>query len=125
MVNIRGRKLINFGLVAVDIVVAGAFAANIVITHAAKGKTYSDVTLIPHQRVGLVLGSPKRVADGRPNLFFLGRVKAAGGLYRQGRGDYLLARGANGPGDEEPAAVKTGRISKGGRAGRVYLGFAG
>ena len=70
MVNIRGRKLINFGLVAVDIVVAGAFAANIVITHAAKGKTYSDVTLIPHQRVGLVLGSPKRVADGRLNLFF-------------------------------------------------------
>ncbi|PYK92351.1 MAG: protein SanA [Verrucomicrobia bacterium] len=125
MVNIRGRKLINFGLVAVDIVVAGAFAANIVITHAAKGKTYSDVTLIPHQRVGLVLGSPKRVADGRLNLFFLGRVKAAAELYRQGKVDYLLASGDNGPGDDEPADLKSGLISQGVPAEKVYLDYAG
>jgi len=126
MVNIRGRKLIEFGFVAMDIVVASAFAANIVIAVAAKGKTYSDAELIPHRRVGLVLGCPKRVSDGRLNLFFLGRVKAATELYQQGKVDFLLASGDNStPDDNEPADLKSALISQGVPAEKIYVDYAG
>jgi SanA protein len=126
MVNIRRRKLIGFGLVVVDIVVAGAFAANLVIARAAKGKTYSDIGLIPHRRAGLVLGCPKRVSDGRPNLFFLARVEAAAELYRQGKVDYLLASGDKSiPDDDEPADLKSALISRGVPAEKIFMDYAG
>lgn len=125
MVNIRRRKVL-FGLVAMDILIAGAFAANIVIARAAKGKTYSDVALIPHRRVGLVLGCPKRVSDGQLNLFFLARVKAAAELYERGKVDYLLASGDNSiPDDNEPADLKNALISQGVPAEKIYMDYAG
>jgi SanA protein len=123
-VSIRRWKLI--GLVIVDIVSAGALVAHLVVAGAARGKTYSDVGLIPHRRVGLVLGCPQRVSDGQLNLFFLARVKAAAELYRQGKVDYLLASGDHStPGDDEPADLKSALISEGVPAEKIYVDYAG
>ena len=41
-------------------------AARLVITNAARDKTYSDVSAVPHRRVGLVLGCPKSEATNDP-----------------------------------------------------------
>ncbi len=126
MASIDRYKLIEFSLMAVFIVAAGTFAANTVVTVAAKGKTYSDVRMIPHRRVGLVLGCPKRVWDGRLNLFFLARAQAAAELYQQGKVDYLLVSGDNGtPSDDEPADLKAALSSRGVPGEKIYLDYAG
>jgi SanA protein len=126
MVNVSRRSVLIFGLVVVDFVVAGAFVANFAISSAAKNKTYSDIGRIPHRRVGLVLGCPERLSDGRFNLFFQARVRAAAELYRQGKVDYLLASGDKStPDDDEPGDLKRELVSQGVPGEKIYLDYAG
>jgi SanA protein len=126
MVNVSRRKILICGLVFVDFVVVGAIAANLAVASAAKNKTYSDTGQIPHRRVGLVLGCPERLSDGRFNLFFEARVRAAAELYRQGKVDYLLASGDKStPDDDEPADLKRELVSQGVPGEKIYLDYAG
>ena len=112
------QKLIKLGLIATAIVLAGAFAANVMIVRAAADKTYSAVRMIPHRRVGLVLGCQKRLSDGSLNRFFQTRIAAAVNLYRHGKVDYLLASG-------DATDLKNALIDQGVPAERIYLDYAG
>jgi SanA protein len=126
MLNVSRRKILMLAFVAVDLVIAGAFAANFAISSAARNKTYSDIERIPHRRVGMVLGCPEHLSDGQFNLFFEARVRAAAELYRQGKVDNLLASGDNtNPGDDEPADLKRELVSQGVPAEKIYLDYAG
>lgn len=126
MLNVSRRNVLIFGLLVVDFVVAVAFAANFAIASAAKNKTYSNIGRIPHRRVGLVLGCPEHLSDGRLNLFFQARVRAAADLYRQGKVDYLLASGDKStPNDDEPADLKRELVSRGVPGEKIYLDYAG
>jgi SanA protein len=120
------RKLLIVFCVPVALCVAGLIAARIVIAHAAKDKTYSDVSMIPHRRVGLVLGCPKHVFGGWPNPFFENRIAAAVELYRHRKVDYLVVSGDNRlPSYDEPTDMKNALLDKGVPADRVYLDYAG
>ena len=75
--------------------------SNHIINKAADGKTYSDLTEIPHRKVALLLGTTPKAKSGRPNSFYAGRIQAAVDLYNSyemrplsGAMDYdsLLAR---------------------------------
>jgi SanA protein len=123
---VQSQSLIKLGMLAIDIFVAGVFASNLAVDSAAKGKTYSSIELIPPRQIGLVLGCPKRVSDGRMNLFFVARVDAAAELYRQGKVNYLVASGDNRtPGDDEPADIKQALIDRGVPAEKIYMDYAG
>jgi len=101
-------------------------ASRVIIASAARGKTYSDVLLIPHRRVGLVLGCPKRLSRGRLNLFFANRIDAAAELYQHGKIDYLIVSGyhhVRGP--DEPTDMKNALLEKGVPVDRIYLDYAG
>ncbi len=101
-------------------------AARIMIAHAAKGRTYSDVSLIPHRRVGLVLGCPKRVFGGWNNPYFENRIAAAAELYYQGKVDYFVVSGDNHVQNyDEPIDMKNALVAKGVPADRIYLDYAG
>jgi SanA protein len=89
-----------------------------VIVRAAKDKIYSDFEMVPHRRVGLVLGCRMSLSHGRPNLFFLTRIRAAAALYRHGKVDYLLVSGGN------PTGLKNALIHQGVRAERIYLDYS-
>lgn len=120
------RKL----LVAMGVLLAfGAvslIAARLVIANAARDKTYSHVSALPHRRVGLLLGCPKRVFGGWPNPFFENRIAAAAELYHHGKVDYLVASGDNHlQGYDEPTDMKNALLDKGVPADRIYLDYAG
>src|SRR5258708_24669943 len=51
--------------------------------------------MLPHRRVGLVLGCSRRLGDGTPNPFFENRVRAAIELFRAEKVDFLLVSGDN------------------------------
>jgi len=101
-------------------------AARLVITHAAKGKTYADVSLVPHRHVALVLGCPRKVYGGWLNPFFENRMAAAAELYFSGKVDYLVVSGDNHiQSYDEPVDMKNALVERGVPASHIYLDYAG
>ena len=120
----RKAVLILFigGIVCIlSIIVAAAL-----IRCAARGRMYQDTAAIPHRRVGLVLGCAKYLSNGRANLFFRHRMRAAAQLFHARKVDYLLVSGDNHvAGYNEPADMKDSLIESGVPAERIYCDFAG
>lgn len=58
-------------------------------------ETYDSLNNIPHNEVGLLLGTSSKMSDGQPNPFFNNRIRAAAMLYRKGKIDYILVSGDN------------------------------
>lgn len=124
--NLMWRKLLFGSCALLAFCGASLIAARIVIARAAKDKTYSNVSLVPHRRVGLVLGCPKRVFGGWPNPFFENRIAAAAALYHHRKVDYLVVSGDNHvKGYDEPTDMKNALLDKGVPADRIYLDYAG
>lgn len=106
--------------------VASVLAARVLIARAARDKTYSDVSLIPHRRVALVLGCPKRLYGGWSNPFFENRMTAAAELYHSGKVDFLVVSGDNHiQSYDEPLDMKNTLVEMGVPKDRIYLDYAG
>jgi len=96
------------------------------IARETKGVVFDDLKQIPPARVGLVLGCSTRLADGRPNPYFVHRVEAATALYEAGVVAYLLVSGDNGTRDyDEPTMIKASLVERGVPADRIVLDYAG
>ncbi|GIW34881.1 vancomycin high temperature exclusion protein [Meiothermus sp.] len=87
---------------------------------------YQDPLQVPHNRVGLVLGTGPTTVRGRPNPYFVGRIQAAAQLYQAGKVDYLLVSGDNSsPYYDEPSAMREALIALGVPKERIYRDYAG
>lgn len=105
---------------------ASIVIASVLINQSARGKTYSDVQLIPHRRVGLVLGCAKILPGGYGNPFFQYRVAAAAELYRAGKVDYLLVSGDNHiQAYHEAKDMKNSLVEFGVPREKIYCDYAG
>jgi SanA protein len=110
--------LVAVGLLSVAV-------SRILIAHAAAGKTFSDVTQLPHRHVGLVLGCPP-MYRGLPNPFFVYRMDAAAELFHSGKVDYLLLSGDHRRSHhDEPTEMKRALLARGVPAEKIYLDYAG
>ncbi|HMU69781.1 MAG TPA: ElyC/SanA/YdcF family protein [Chitinophagales bacterium] len=99
---------------------------NFRIEKAGKGKLYSDVSAIPHQHVGLLLGTGKYMSDGSVNLFYKYRIEAALSLLKSNKIDYLVISGDNSrPDYNEPAMMRDDLVAAGIDISRIYLDYAG
>ena len=87
---------------------------------------YEDPHQVPHNRVGLVLGTSPTTVRGRPNPYFVGHIQAAARLYQVGGVDYLLASGDNSsPYYDEPSAMREALMALGVPKERIYRDYAG
>lgn len=87
---------------------------------------YADLDRVPHNRVGLVLGTGPTTVRGRPNPYFVGRIQAAARLYQAGKVDYLLVSGDNSSRYyDEPSAMRDALITHGVPTERIYHDYAG
>lgn len=77
-------------LVALPVVVSELYTKIL-----AAGHCHDQVQDCPQGSVGLVLGCSKRLATGRPNCYFSGRMQAAGQLWKSGRVNCLIVSGDN------------------------------
>ncbi len=99
---------------------------NIIINSAAKGKTFSDVDTIPKNRVGLVLGTSKKLSNGGPNPYYTYRIKATVTLYKAGKIAFVLVSGDNGTiYYNEPTTIQKDLIKAGIPKEKIYLDYAG
>src|SRR5215472_12449144 len=111
---------------ALGLCVVAVSAARILIDRASRGRTYSNVTQIPHRRVALVLGCPKRLHGGWSNPFFENRINAAAQLYFRRNVDFLVVSGDNHTQSyDEPLDMKNALVEMGVPKDRIYLDYAG
>jgi SanA protein len=124
--NIRIRQvMIGFILFALLGAIL-ALSANWYIESYSGRYVYDDIEKVPYNEVGLVLGTSKKLRDGRNNLYFKYRVTAAARLFKAGKIKYLLLSGDNSEANyNEPNDLKNALMSYGVPENRIYLDFAG
>ncbi len=62
---------------------------------AHSSKTHDDISELPHNKIGLVLGCSRYLNSGAENPFFRNRIEAAARLFQAGKVDRLLVSGDN------------------------------
>ncbi len=77
------------------LVIAFTVYANVRVEKAAKGRIYTSVDSVPHNKVALLLGTNPLNRWGRPDSYFTNRIKTASELYHAGKVDYIIASGDN------------------------------
>jgi SanA protein len=87
---------------------------------------YREVSLMPANEFGLVLGTSKYLESGKPSPEFRGRIETAAELYRAGKVSRLIVSGANPDSTyNEPRAMARELIKLGVPEDRITMDFAG
>lgn len=98
----------------------------IIVNKSVEENVSSEISDIKYNRVGLVLGTSKRIGNGTINLFFKYRIQATLDLFHAGKIDYILVSGDNSRQSyDEPTDFKNALIKGGVPADKIYLDYAG
>ena len=101
-------------------------ACDIAVRATAHGRTYDNVNDIPHNRVGLLLGTNSTTPRGTHNYYYTHRINAAAELFHAGKVDYLLISGDNSSKHyDEPTMMRDSLLLHGVPADRIVLDYAG
>lgn len=117
-------------IIALVIVTAGIASitiyTNTLVEKAAIDKTYTSASEIPYNKVGLVLGTAKKLSNGRINLYYKYRIEATAKLYNAKKISYVLISGDNSRKSyDEPSTFKEDLILKGIPDSCIFLDYAG
>ncbi len=127
--NAIGRLAVLLGRLAVAALMLPLLVlliANQIIRISSDGYLYDDLLFVPHNPVGLVLGTSHRVQGGGPNPYFHKRMEAAARLYHEGKVNYLIASGDNQTQwYNEPEQMRRELVRLGVPDSIIHLDFAG
>lgn len=123
----RKRKIIWFSLLAlIPICLITVIACNYIISKTARGKLFTDVKAIPFNKVGLLLGTSKKLNSGYGNLYYNYRIEAATQLLKEGKIKYLVISGDNSRKEySEPEDMRADLIAAGIDSTVIFLDYAG
>lgn len=122
---IKKRLIQIIGLIVFGTLILILFS-NYTITESTKNKTFSDISAIQKNRVGLLLGTSKYYKEGGINLYFKYRIDAAVALYNQDKIDFILVSGDNSTLNyNEPITFKKELIKRGIPEEVIFLDYAG
>jgi SanA protein len=120
------RKVWTIGMSFMMIVMAGSFWAYYHVSVSAKPYIFDQIDKVPHYKVGLLLGTSKRVKGGGYNPYFLHRIHAASQLFHSGKIDYILVSGDNGTMQyNEPEDMRKELVQRKVPSSRIFLDYAG
>jgi len=120
------KKLKWIIFVCFILVIVTILVANIFIEKSTNSFVYSDLKLIPSNKVGLLLGTSKFLNSGLPNQYFSNRILATIDLYKAQKIEYIIISGDNSKKEyNEPLDMKNELISNGIPEDKIYLDYAG
>lgn len=120
------KRLFYLIIIALFVALLLLLFANYRVKATTEKQLYDSTETIPHNKVGLVLGTAKHLASGRLNYYFTYRIEAAAALYLSGKLDYIVVSGDNSRKDyNEPEDMKMALIEKGIPEEKIYLDYAG
>lgn len=97
-----------------------------IVKSNADNRLYSDVKQIPHNKVGLLLGTAPVTPWGVHNNYYDYRINAAIELFKAGKIDYILVSGDNHSTDyDEPSCMRDSLLVKGVPKDKIILDYAG
>lgn len=103
-----------------------AVVCDAIVRLRAGGRCFDDAERVPHNKMGLVLGTSPLAPDGGANMYFVYRVEAAARLYKMGKVDWLLLSGdRSGEDYDEPQAMRDALIAHGVPAESIVLDKSG
>ena len=109
-----------------SLIIASVIITNYWVSYTARNCTYNNVSDIPKNKVGLVLGASKYTTNGNINLYYKYRVDAAVKLFFNNKIEFVLISGDNSSIDyDEPTAFKNDLIAKGIPENNIFLDYAG
>jgi len=87
---------------------------------------FSELDLVPEQKVALLLGTSKFIKSGYENLYYRYRIEACVALYQSGKIKAVLISGDNSTSDyDEPTDMKNDLIAAGIPEQKIFLDYAG
>jgi SanA protein len=89
------KKIWLIVLIICLLFVTAATWVNVTITKTGNRFCYNSVDSIPHNHCGLVLGTSKYLWNGKRNLYYTNRIKAAVELYNHNKIDFIIVSGDN------------------------------
>jgi len=96
------------------------------IVSASQPFIFADVDQLPHNKVGLLLGTSKLLRSGAPNQYFKFRIDATIALFRAQKIDCVIISGDNSrAGYNEPLDMKLELMKAGISEGSIFLDYAG
>lgn len=99
---------------------------NYIINTSAEGKTFSQIEQVPKNRVGLVLGTAKKLVGGHPNPYYTFRINATIELFKAQKIDFVLVSGDNASKYyNEPTTFKKDLVAGGIPSEKIILDYAG
>ncbi|SFR32976.1 SanA protein [Robiginitalea myxolifaciens] len=100
--------------------------SNLIIEWGTSGKLYDDVTAVPYNKVGIVLGTARHRTEGGINPYYQNRIDATVDLFNAGKISFVLVSGDNGSiYYNEPDTIKKDLIEAGIPQERIFLDYAG
>lgn len=120
------KKITRLTLLILGLSLVALILSNYIINSFAEGKTYSSVSKTPKNKVGLILGTSKKLKGGAPNPYYSNRISATVTLFKASKIEYVLVSGDNGSVYyNEPTTMKKDLISAGIPEERIFLDYAG
>lgn len=122
----KKKNVFRFLLLAVVVLVAVVFVTDAWVNRSTRSQVYDDIQDIPHNKVGLVLGTSKVLKGGHINPYYQYRINAAIALFKAGKVDFLLVSGDNGREEyDETSAMQADLIAGGIPKEKIFMDYAG
>lgn len=93
-------------ILLIEFALLSMFLCNIWVFSLTNGRTYEQISKIPHREVALVLGTSPKMKSGNVNPYFVKRMEATAKLYQHGKIKKIIVSGEKSQGYDEPAAMK-------------------
>ncbi len=120
------KRLVKWGVVCMVAMALTIWGCDYWVRSATRHLVYDTAQHIPHNKVGLVLGTSKYLSSGEDNLYYTNRMRAAWKLFASGKIDYVLVSGDNAHKSyNEPQTMRNDLVELGIPKDRIYLDFAG
>ena len=120
------KKILIIGLIFFGLSALFVFWANFTIDSETEDNVTSEISKLPNEKVGLLLGTSKTLANGSPNPYFFNRIKAAAELYHSGKIQNIIVSGDNSRKNyNEPEDMKNELVKAGVPVEKIYEDFAG
>ncbi|MGM5630737.1 ElyC/SanA/YdcF family protein [Apibacter raozihei] len=120
------RKVMYVLIIFITIMIVMVFVIDKIVSLKTKDYIFDDVDKIPANRVGVVLGTSKKLKNGNNNYYFIYRIQAAKKLYDAGKVSFFIVSGDNSSKEyNEPQDMKDDLVLAGITQDSIYLDYAG
>ncbi len=120
------KKYRNILILLISTPVVIILLSHLIIELSSRGKTFDQITDIPKNKVGIVLGTSRHLVEGGINPYYSHRIGATIALFKAGKINFILVSGDNGSiYYNEPTTIKKDLVEGGIPEERIYLDYAG